>query len=201
MSEDPTAAPDGTASTSEASPPSPSTPPTEAVSTPPAPEPVVDQLAVAAAAQSPAEPQSVPEVRPQAFVNPSPDAVSDTSIRMGAGAPAHGEAEYEAAKPDNPATLAAQAEQNLGTPNLLVGQRVQIVGDHPEAGRMGLVQQIIHTDPIQAMIAHIGGAEARFAKVLQYVLLTRDGRSDTLVATPDQVKPLDENNGWGRGTI
>jgi hypothetical protein len=139
-------------------------------------------------------------VRPQGSIQPSPFAQSDAGLRAAAADPgAHGEAEYEAAK-STPESEAA-ADEAGQTTNLLVGQRVQITGDHPEAGRMGLVQSILYTDPIQAMIAAVGGVESRFAKVYQYVLLTRDGRSDTLTATPDQVKPLEENNGWGRGTI
>ena len=84
-------------------------------------------------------------------------------------------------------------------PNLVIGQRVTTLPSHPSPGRMALVTNIIYTDPIQQMLAHMGAAESRFATVLQYVLVTRDGRSDTLVAKPEELKAIEENQGWGRG--
>lgn len=169
---------------------------------PPATPSLQDQLKAAAIEQSPSEPQDVPEVRPQTFTQPDPSAQSASSLTM-TGAAAHGEAEYAAAAPTDENNAAAAEASQL--PNFLVGQRVQITGPDAsgvdQTGRMALVQSIVYTDPVNAMIAHMGGSEARFATVNQYVVLTRDGRSDTLVVAPANLKALDTTNGWGRGSI
>jgi hypothetical protein len=181
-------------------------PPDEAVdeSTPAEESPTDDDVFLqeqeaAAAAQSPAEPQVVPEVRPQAAVTPAPgQGVSEASKRIDTAAPAMGQEAYDRANSDEAKAAATEASR---MPNLTEGQRVVITGDNPEAGRMAYIQSIAYKDGIQDMVAHSGTGEARFADVDHYVIRTRDGRSDLLVVPPDQVTPLEDNEGWGRGQI
>lgn len=164
---------------------------------PPEVDQVVTDLNQQAAAQSPAEPQTVPEVRPQAFTGPAASQQSTTSQRVGAQA-AHGAAEYAAAEPTAENEAAADAAGRSA--NFIPGQRVQIIGGD-DIGRMALIQSVVYTDPVQEMISRMGGSESRFADVRSYIVLTRDGRSDTLVVTPENLQALETNNGWGRGTI
>lgn len=160
-------------------------------------DPVVETLAAQAAVQSPAEPQSVPEQRPQGSTQPSPSHRSATDVAT-PGEPAHGQAEYDAAAPTPENEAAAQAAGRI--PSLIVGQRVQVTGGKYQ-GRMALVTAVIYTDPVQEMMSRMGGGEARFATVRSYILLTRDGRSDTIVVEPENLSPLEPQNGWGRGSI
>lgn len=156
-----------------------------------------EQQAAAAAAQSPGEPQVVPEGRPQAFQ--STELKSDSQKRAEEADPGPmDQAAYDRANSDE---AKAEAAKNSRTPNLLVGQRVQIIEPNSEAGRMAYVLQIDYADGIQGMLAASGQPEARFAEVQDYVVRTRDGRSDILVVKPDEVKPLDDTQGWGRGQI
>jgi hypothetical protein len=171
-------------------------PPAEPGSDPAQGDPTFEeQQAQAAAAQSPAEPQTVPEQRPQAFTGAT--LVSDSSKRLD-GAPAATEEDFKRANSDEAKKASIE---NSRTPNLVVGQRVVITEPNPEAGRMAYVLQIAYADGIQGMLANSGTPEARFAEVESYVLRTRDGRTDTLDVPPDQVKPLDDIAGWGRGQI
>lgn len=153
-----------------------------------------EQQALAAANQSPGETQVVPEVRPQAFMGT--DKVSEASKRLDNNVPPTQE-EYDAANSDENVAAAAAASR---MPNLLVGQRVQIT-DGPEKGRMAYVLQVLYTTGLQGMLANSGQPEARFAEVDEYVVRTRDGRSDILSLKPDQVSALDDIQGWGRGQI
>lgn len=170
----------------------------------PAPEPTLEEtLAAQAAAQSQTEPQVVPEQRPQAATQPA-DSQRSAMDKALTPAAAHGEAEYKAAEPTD--VNEANALEAGRVPILLVGQRVQLSGDDltnkvDQSGRMALIQQRIFKDPVQEMIAGMGGPESRFAEVQSYVVLTRDGRSDTLVMPPEGVSSLETGNGWGRGTI
>jgi hypothetical protein len=86
-------------------------------------------------------------------------------------------------------------------PRFYPGQRVQIVADHPEAGRMAYVQTPIYDDAIQELIGNSGTSEARMAEVDAYVVKTRDGRSDLLVVPSEDLRPLEAHQGWGRGQI
>lgn len=171
---------------------------TDSPATPPAPEApqtIQEQMAAAAAAQSPAEPQVVPEQRPQAFISPT-GGISEASKRLDTNVPPTQE-EIDVANSDE--AKAASAANSL-TPRLYEGQRVTFVSG-PEVGRMAYVVSVAYKDAIQEMIASHGGVNARFAEVECYILRTRDGRTDTLVATPDQIRPLDDIEGWGRGQI
>jgi hypothetical protein len=160
----------------------------------------LEQQKQAAALQSPAEPQLVPEQRPQAAITPAPGAgVSEASKRIdAAGAKPMDQEAYDRANSDEQKAAAKEASR---LPNLTEGQRVVVSGDHPEAGRMAYIMGVHYTDGIQDMIAKSGTGEARFADVDHYVLRTRDGRSDVFTATRDQVTPLEVNEGWGRGQI
>lgn len=153
--------------------------------------------AESAASQSPGEPQVVPEVRPQAFQTGASH--SDSGKRAAERDPGPmDQAAYDRANSDESKKSAADASRSA---NLVEGQRVVILDPHEEAGRMAFVQSVHYTDGIQDMIARSGSAEARFADVDHYVLRTRDGRSDLLMVNPDELKPIEENQGWGRGQI
>lgn len=161
------------------------------------------EQATAAAVQSPAERQTVPEVRPQSFVSdPLGGSRSDTQQReidsqTGAAAPAMGQEAYDAANSDEN-KKAALDESKL--PNLYPGQRVQIIsGDNQ--GRNAYVVQALYEDAVQAMIASAGVAESRFAEVTGYIVQTRDGRTDRLEVKPDEIRTLEVTDGWGRGQI
>ena len=160
-------------------------------------DPFAEEKAAEAAAQGDTvegEPQTVPEVRPQGFLSPT-GGDSEAGKRAAArAAKAHGKAEYEAAKPK-------EGESEGRMPRLYPGQRVVITPPNEEAGRMALIQIPNYKDDIQALIAQSGTPEARFAEVTSYVVLTRDGRSDTLDVPADEVEPLETIGGWGRGQI
>jgi hypothetical protein len=162
----------------------------------PAEPSLADEQAAQAAAQSPAEPQVVPEVRPQAFQQA--ELHSDSELRAQAAQPQATQEDYDRANSDEAKEAAIK---NSRTPNLVVGTRVQIVEPHPEAGRMAFVQQVVPADGIQGMMIATGVPEARFAELSGYIVKTRDGRSDILEVKPDEVKPLDDIQGWGRGQI
>jgi hypothetical protein len=155
----------------------------------------LDEEAAAAEAQSPAEPQTVPERRPQAFLSPT-GGDSEAGKRAAKLTEAMGPEAYERAKVD---------EKHHGgegrLPRLYPGQRVQILADHPEAGRMAYIQAPIFDDAIQELIGNSGSSEARFATVDSYVVRTRDGRSDVLVVPSEDLTPLEVHQGWGRGQI
>lgn len=160
---------------------------------PPKPD-FTKQQAEAAAAQSPAELQTVPEQRPQAF--DGDNVVSETSTRLDSNTPATQE-DYDRADSDK---AKKDSIKNSRSPRLYEGQRVTFI-DGPEKGRMGFVQSVVFTDAVQQMMASTGIPEARFAEVQSYIIRTRDGRSDVISAKPEEVKPLDDIEGWGRGQI
>jgi hypothetical protein len=152
------------------------------------------EQAEAASAQSPAELQTVPEQRPQAF--DGVDTVSESSTRLDTNVPATQE-DYDRANSDK---AKKDSVKNSRTPRLYEGQRVTFI-DGPEKGRMGFVTHVEFTDAVQQMISSSGIPEARFAEVAAYIIRTRDGRSDVISAKPSEVKPLDDIEGWGRGQI
>jgi hypothetical protein len=86
-------------------------------------------------------------------------------------------------------------------PNLLVGQRVRITGGEFE-GRMAYVldRQFAGTEAILQATAPNHPYRA-FAEVEAYICRSRDGRNETFSVAPDDLEPLAENNGWGRGSI
>ena len=94
----------------------------------------------------------------------------------------------------------AIAEKEGRLPHLIDGERVRVTSGDYE-GRMAYVMAVDYTDTLQTLLSRAGGSEARFAEAEDYVCRTRDGRSDVFIATPDQLEPLDPNNGWGRGSI
>lgn len=173
---------------------------TETSSQPGVPPGVDPAVQVAnAAAQSTDDVSVVPEQRPQTFVQPDPSTASAASVRAAeSAAPAATQEDYDRANSDE---AKAEAEAAGRLPNLLVGQRVQVTGDHPEAGRMAHIIAIEYIDGINALLGTSATPEARFAEVADYIVRTRDGRSDLLVLTPSQASPLDDIQGWGRGQI
>jgi hypothetical protein len=151
--------------------------------------------AVAAEAQSPAEPQVVPEQRPQAFISPT-GGDSEAGKRAAKLSKAMGKEAYDRAKVD-PKHHGGEGQ----LPRLYPGQRVQIIGDHPEAGRMAFVQTPIYEDAIKELIGNSGTSEARLVEVDSYVVRTRDGRSDLMVVPSEDLRVLEVHQGWGRGQI
>lgn len=179
-------------------PPESGAPPDPAIS-PDLTDPAVQ--AAVAATQTSADDQTVavPEQRPQVFTQPDPVGQSEASKRAAAAtAPAATQADYDRANSDEAKEASVEAGR---LPNLIVGTRVQISGDHPEAGRMAHVVAVEYASPIDALLGSSATPEARFAEVADYIVRTRDGRSDVLVTKPDQVTPLDSIQGWGRGQI
>jgi hypothetical protein len=160
-------------------------------------DPFAEEQAAAAAAQGVDDgTQTVPEQRPQAFMSPAKGEGDSAAGKRAAAraAKAMGPEAYERAKPK-------EGVSEGRTPHLYPGQRVVIIQPNEEAGRMALVQVINYKDDIQTLIAGSGTPEARFAEVTSYVVLTRDGRSDTLNVPANEVKPLETIGGWGRGQI
>jgi hypothetical protein len=170
-------------------------PPEEPTPTEPTPEEdFYKQEEATAMAQSPGEPQVVPEQRPQAFISATggdSEAGKRAAARIGK---AMGPENYAAAQPIDGVSEGSK-------PRLYPGQRVVIMDPNPEAGRMAFVQGINYTDAIQALIAASGTPQASMAEVQSYIVQTRDGRSDVLDVPPDEVKPLEILGGWGRGQI
>lgn len=154
------------------------------------------QLAAAHAAQEENASQTIPEQRPTAVDGAGVAVVSESSKRLDNNVAASPE-DFERADSDE---AKEASKENSRFPNLVIGQRVTII-DGPEAGRMAYVDRIEYTDGIQQMLSASGQPEARFAEVENYIVRTRDGRSDTLTVDPAHIKPLDDIEGWGRGQI
>jgi hypothetical protein len=150
--------------------------------------------AEAASAQSPGEPQVVPEQRPQAFISPT-GGDSAAGKRLAKAGKAMGQEAYDRAK------KGAKGESEGRFHRLYPGQRVQILPPNDEAGRMAFVQAAQYSDAVQELIANSGTAEAPFAEVESYIVQTRDGRSDLLVVPVDELTTLEPLQGWGRGQI
>jgi hypothetical protein len=169
----------------------------------PEPEPTEEdefltQEEAAATAQSPGEPQVVPEVRPQAFISPSGgDSEAGKRAKARTGKAMSKEA-YDRA---NSQEAKDEAEQQSRKPRLWPGQRVQIIPPNEEAGRMAFVQAPQFPTAVDQLIGNSGTSEARFAPVTSYVVQTRDGRSDIFDVPADELAVLEPNQGWGRGQI
>lgn len=89
-------------------------------------------------------------------------------------------------------------------PVLLEGQRVQIING-PNAGvsgRMAFITGHEFASNADYTQFHSPGHPKRmFAKVKTYLVETRDGRNEKFSVTPEEIRVLDTNNGWGRGSI
>jgi hypothetical protein len=86
-------------------------------------------------------------------------------------------------------------------PVLVEGTRIQITSGEGK-GRMGYVLSIEFASPEDFTRFHTPNHPQRnTAKVAKYIIRTRDGRTDTFSVAPDELRELDETNGWGRGTI
>jgi len=94
--------------------------------------------------------------------------------------------------------LKGEAEGRI--PHLIEGQRVRVKSGDFE-GRMAYVLAVDYKDVTQLLLSKAGVPEARFAEAEDYVCRTRDGREDVFIAKPDELEPLEPNNGWGRGTV
>jgi hypothetical protein len=66
---------------------------------------------------------------------------------------------------------------------------------------MAYVSGHVFNDPSQKLLFYSAAPGKESAKVDEYEVTTRDGRTDLLTVTPDQIKPLDDIQGWGRGSI
>lgn len=157
----------------------------------------LEEEAAEAALQSPGEPQTVPEQRPQAFIAPAEgEGDSEAGKRLAKAGKAMGQEAYDRAKEG------AKKDKSEGRrPRLYPGQRVQIIEPNDEAGRMAFVQTPQFPDAVQELLANSGTAEAPFAEVESYIVRTRDGRSDLLVIPADELRTLEPLQGWGRGQI
>lgn len=86
-------------------------------------------------------------------------------------------------------------------PVLVEGTRVQVIaGEY--SGRMAYTIGINFASPEdEARFHNPHGTKRNTAKVDSYMVKTRDGRTDTFTVKPDEIRVLDETNGWGRGSI
>lgn len=86
-------------------------------------------------------------------------------------------------------------------PILVEGTRLQVIsGEY--TGRMAYITTVNYATPEDEARARAPyGKNRNTAKVASYIVKTRDGRTDTFSVTPDQIRVLDETNGWGRGSI
>lgn len=86
-------------------------------------------------------------------------------------------------------------------PVLVEGTRVQVI-DGEYNGRMAYITTIEFATPEDfTRFRTPNHPQRNTAKVAHYIVKTRDGRSDTFSVTPNQIRELDETNGWGRGSI
>lgn len=84
-------------------------------------------------------------------------------------------------------------------PVLPEGQRVQVVSG-PFTGRMGhVIGHDFASDNDYLQYHTAGHPKRQFAKVERYKLKTRDSRAEQISATPEEVTPLSDIEGWGRG--
>ena len=108
--------------------------------------------------------------------------------------------------PDPPADEAPEADtsgfESEGVqPVLVEGTRVQIIAGEAN-GRMGYVFSIeFASDADFTRWKTPDHPKRNTAKVAKYLIKTRDGRSETFSVAPDELRVLDETNGWGRGSI
>lgn len=89
-------------------------------------------------------------------------------------------------------------------PVLLEGQTVHVIeGEHAGVGgRMAYIIGHTFASDADYLQFHTAGHPKRmFAKVESYQVETRDGRNEKFSVTPDEIRPLDSTNGWGRGSI
>lgn len=162
--------------------------------------------------ETPAEPESSEEEAPEeGSVQTPPPGSTDTGDASAPLTPAPEPSEPPSGSVVAPATRSPGAAPEVATadlpeeepfiPHLMVGARGTILPPHENAGRMVVVTSVEYTDPIQTLLANSGTPAAASAKVQDYIVRTRDGRSDTIVVPPDQLQPLEVNEGWGRGQI
>lgn len=88
-------------------------------------------------------------------------------------------------------------------PVLTVGTKVQVISGPNAgiAGRMAYITGIEFATPEdEARFNNPNGKKRNTAKVSEYTVKTRDARTDTFNVTPDQIRVMDETEGWGRGS-
>lgn len=90
-------------------------------------------------------------------------------------------------------------------PVLLEGQRVQVIAGEHTVGRGARMAYIIgHTfasDEDYLQFHTAGHPKRMFAEVETYQVETRDGRKERFSVTPEEIRTLEADNGWGRGSI
>lgn len=84
-------------------------------------------------------------------------------------------------------------------PVLLQGTRVQITKGEFEGRMAYVVRQEFASDADHVQFNTSGHPKRMFAKVDRYILKTRDARNEQISAAPDEISPLDDIEGWGRG--
>jgi hypothetical protein len=84
-------------------------------------------------------------------------------------------------------------------PVLLEGAKVHVTSG-PYEGRMAyVVGHTFASDGDYLQFNTAGHPKRMFAKVERYLLKTRDSRAERISATPDEVTPLSDIDGWARG--
>lgn len=89
-------------------------------------------------------------------------------------------------------------------PVFLEGQRVQVIsGEHAGvSGRMAYITGHHFASDEDYLQFHTAGHPKRmFAEVNTYLVETRDGRNERFSVKPEEIRPLESTNGWGRGSI
>lgn len=86
-------------------------------------------------------------------------------------------------------------------PTLLEGTRVEVTaGDYK--GRMAAIERLEFDDDGELSKWYSAFHPLRrFAKPSAYIVRTRDAQNITISVKPDQVKPLDQIEGWARGQV
>lgn len=86
-------------------------------------------------------------------------------------------------------------------PVLLEGQRVQVTDGEHEGQMAYVLRQEFATDKDHVQFNTPSHPKRMFAKVANYIVRSRDANNETFSVTPDQIKTLDDIQGWGRGSV
>jgi hypothetical protein len=149
----------------------------------------------AAAAQGLTGENAVPEQRPIASqrIDDSHQSATYLALRDNDELPSQepmGREAYEKAASDSQASSAAK---DSVADRLWTGQRVKVLKEpYKDLGVMGVILNVTFTDAAEEAKANSGNpALSRFAKVDEYIVRTRGGRSEVLYLKPDEVRPVD----------
>jgi len=142
-------------------------------------------------AQALADPNSVPEHRPQA--HQQVDTMSDREEEKAEEEPL-GKEDYEAAESDAQAKKAEKESEKLGAEHLRDGDKVYIIDGEYE-GAVGVIVDVTWADLEERAKAQSGDPTvARFAKASEYLVRTR-GQQHLVSVEPDEVEQYDAELG------